>query len=533
MSKERIDTTISTPPPALGRDKVGRYEVICPIAGGGMASVYAGRLAGMAGFERLVAIKIIHNELAGDPAFIKMFLDEARLAAGIHHPNVGEIFEVGEDDGLYFMIGELVQGQSLRSFYRRARLADVAIDYSVAAHIGSQICLGAHAAHELRGQDGEPLNLIHRDISPRNILVSYNGFTKLIDFGVAWAKGRDGDSEEEAMKGKIGFMSPEQVRGEPPMDRRSDLFSLGIVLYLMLVGEHPFLGRTAVERLNKLIRGHVTPPRQIRPDLDPALEKIVLTALSPKMEDRFESAQHMGQELENYIRTIGANAGSETLAGLMERLFSKEMADREQVLRDYRAQQEKVKAAAPVQKEKPSFVEVASDVAEDVTEVTESVWKRRRLMWIGGAAAAVVIAIFLLVVASDNTPENAVVGSAPIDGQPELNRSKFGIGLQSEEKGPVRITLDIHPTTANVVLDAKDLKPGTREFELPADGASHELKFSAEGYIERIEQVVADKDMKISIYLNPIPTVRKSTKPKRRRSASSKNGPKLKRSPYD
>jgi serine/threonine-protein kinase len=498
-----------------------------------MASVYAGRLASMAGFERLVAIKIIHKELAEDPAFIKMFLDEARIVAGIHHPNVGEILEVGEDDGLYFMVGELVQGQSLRSFYRRAKLAEVEIDYSVAAHIGAQICFGAHAAHELRGQDGKALNLIHRDISPRNILVSYSGFTKLIDFGVAWAKGRDGDSKEEALKGKLGFMSPEQVRGEPPMDRRSDLFSLGIVLYLMLAGEHPFLGRTAVERLNKLIRGLVTPLRLIRPDLDPALEKIVHTALAPKMEDRFESAQQMGQELENYTRKIGANVGSETLAGLMKRLFSKEMTDREQVLRDFREQQEKVKSAAPVKKEKPSFVEVGSDVAEDVTEVTESVWKRHRLMWIGGAAAAVVVTIFLLVMASDNTPENATLGSAPIDGQPEFNRSKFGIRFQPEEKGPVRITLDIHPTTASVVLDAKDLKPGTRELELPADGASHELKFSAEGYIERIEQVVADKDTKISIYLHPVPKVRKSTKPKRRRAASPKSDPKLKRSPYD
>jgi serine/threonine-protein kinase len=304
----------------------------------------------MAGFERLVAITVIHKELIEDPAFIKMFLEDARIAAGIHHPNVGEMLEVGMDDGLCFVIGELIQGQSLRSMYRRAEGIGVDIPHTVAAYIGSQICLGAHAAHELCGQDGKPLNLIHRDISPRNILVSYDGFAKLIDFGMAWAEGRDGDSENEAMKGKIGFMSPEQVRGEPPMDRRSDLFSLGIVLYLMIAGEHPFCGRTPVTRLNKLIRGHMTPLRNLCPTVDPQLEKIVLTALSPRMENRFENAQQMGKELESYVRGAGAKVGSDMLSGLMHSLFVEEIEDHEKLLRECRKKSHKAVVDAPMEK---------------------------------------------------------------------------------------------------------------------------------------------------------------------------------------
>ncbi len=516
----------------MGRSKVGRYEVICPIAQGGMASVYAGRLASMAGFERLVAIKIIHEALAEDPAFIKMFLDEARIAAGIHHPNVGEILEVGEDDGLYFMIGELIQGQSLRSLYRCAKMNDVDIPNHVAAYIGSQICLGAHAAHELHDQDGTPLKLIHRDISPRNILVSYTGFTKLIDFGVAWAKGRDGDSGEEAMKGKIGFMSPEQVRGEPPLDRRSDLFSLGIVLYLMIVGEHPFLGRTAVERLNKLIRGHVTPPRQLCPDLDPALEKIVLTALSPKMEDRFESAQQMGQELENYIHDVGAKVGPDTLADLMNRLFAEDKQEQEKLLREYRKKQDQSQSAVPVREEKQekeeavkkvSFEEAQSDLAEDVTEVKEGSWNKRRWMWIGGVVAVAAVAVLMLLLpSSEPSSQNTSVGTGVMETEP---------GSEPAEKEPVRITLDVRPATATVTVDGKALQAGTREIEWPADGASHRLIFSAEGYVETIEQVEANQDTKLSIYLKPVPKIQKKEKTNKRKG-SPKRSPKLKRSPY-
>ena len=533
MSKDITDTAISTPPPPLGRDTVGRYEVICPVAQGGMASVYAGRLASMAGFERLVAIKVIHAHLAEDPAFIKMFLDEARIAAGIHHPNVGEILEVGEDNGLYFMIGELVQGQSLRTLFRRAKLADVDIDANIAVYIASQICLGAHAAHELRGQDGEPLNLIHRDISPRNVLVSYTGFTKLIDFGVAWAKGRDGESEEEAMKGKIGFMSPEQVRGEPPMDRRSDIFSLGIVLYLMLVGEHPFLGKTAVERLNRLIRGHVRPPREICPDLDPALETIVLTALAPEMNHRFETAQQMGQKLEAYLREVDAKVGPEMLAELMAGLFAQEMADREKVLRDYREQQEMVRAVSPDRDTTASFRDDVGDVAEEVTDFNVVARKRRRMMWMGGAAALVVAVLLVLLPMMTKESETAVVGTVPQNGQSGLGDTNLGMNYQPGEKDPVRIFLDIQPESATVVLDGKELKPGLREFELPANGETHQLKFSAEGFVEATHELVADKNTKIAIHLKPVPKVRKSTKSQKRRKTSRKKGLKLKRSPYD
>ncbi|HUT76709.1 MAG TPA: serine/threonine-protein kinase, partial [Polyangia bacterium] len=179
----------------MARERIGRYEVIYPLAHGGMAEVYVGRLPGMAGFEKFVAIKLIHAHLSKEKQFIKMFLDEARLAASIRHPNVAEIYEVGRDGDLYFMVGELVLGQDLHATMRQARKEDVAFPEALSAHIVSQVCLGLHEAHEHKDPDGDPLGLVHRDVTPRNILLSYGGFAKLADFGVAWAQNNLAHSE--------------------------------------------------------------------------------------------------------------------------------------------------------------------------------------------------------------------------------------------------------------------------------------------------------------------------------------------------
>jgi hypothetical protein len=276
--------------------------------------------------------------------------------------------------------------------------------------------------------------------------------------------------------------------------------------------------------------------------LDPALEKIMLTALSPKMEDRFESAQHLGQELENYIRRIGAKVGSDTLTGFMHRLFAKEIEDQENLLREYRKKQDKANLAASGREEKkekeqkqakPQYEEAESDLAEDVTEVKESRWNKQRWMWVVGTATVAVVAVFMLLLPSpEKSRQGASVGAGSTEAQPALKEAKPDPVLQPVKKESVRITLDVRPATANVIVDGKALKQGTREIELPADGTSHLLKFSADGYLETTEQVVADKDTKISIYLDAVPKVKKSEKPKKRGKDSSKRAPKLKRSPY-
>lgn len=264
-----------------------------------------------------------------------MFLDEARLAAGIHHPNVGEIFEVGEDDGMFFMVGELILGKDLRKLARRANNRGVAIPHCLFAEILSKVCLGLHEAHELTDMSGAPLNLIHRDISTRNILISYKGYVKLIDFGVAWAHGRLSHTAVGSTKGKIGFMSPEQLRGEK-LDRRADIFALGVVLYMITTNDHPFPGQSEGERLTKILTGDFIHPQKNNPDIDDEMTAIILKALAHDVNQRYATAAEMGDALTLYAKKHGVARGAADLAELMDKLFKKDLERHNQRIREHR-----------------------------------------------------------------------------------------------------------------------------------------------------------------------------------------------------
>jgi serine/threonine-protein kinase len=316
--------------------RIGRYDLIYRLGSGGMAAVFVGRLAGLAGFERVVSVKIIHHHLADSKKFINMFLDEARMAASIHHPNVVEIHEVGCDRGTYFMVGEFVHGPDLGRMLRRFEDNGKLPPPQYAAYIAAQVCMGLHAAHETRDKDGHPLNLIHRDVSPNNVLISYDGFVKLIDFGVAWARNKLAHTESGALKGKIGYISPEQILGQA-VDRRSDIFSVGVLLYIMSTLSHPFPGKSDAERLNKIISGQIQPPSEIRSDVHPGIERIILKAMAASPADRYSNAQEMAEDLTSFIVSIGETVKPQELGKLVSTEFEKEKPVHEASLKAYRA----------------------------------------------------------------------------------------------------------------------------------------------------------------------------------------------------
>src|SRR6185503_7485770 len=227
---------------------LGRYELLLPIAQGGMATVWAARQRGTRGFNKTVAIKTMLPTLSEDPQFEQMFLDEAALAAKIHHPNVAEILDLGEEEDVLYIVMEWVDGEALSTITKQAKKNNVTIQNHIALKVISQACLGLHAAHELKDEDtAESLQLVHRDVSPQNILVTYDGIVKLVDFGVAKAMGRaSGETSAGQLKGKVPYMSPEQAKGGT-IDRRTDIFAMGIVLYKMTTGLHPFLGDNDLE----------------------------------------------------------------------------------------------------------------------------------------------------------------------------------------------------------------------------------------------------------------------------------------------
>lgn len=269
---------------------LGRYEFLVPIAQGGMAAVWAARLHGTRGFSKTVAIKTMLPTISDDPMFEQMFLDEATIASNIRHPNVVQIQDLGEQNDILYLVMEWVDGEPL-SAIRRAAAKEGGIPRNVAVRIVADACAGLHAAHELKDEHGEPLGLVHRDISPQNILITYDGQVKIVDFGVAKAAGR-GAAETNAgqIKGKPPYMSPEQALGED-IDRRTDLFALGIILYQLTTGKHPFRGESDVITLQNIVSDRpIVAPRAFDKDYPRPLETVVMKALARDPAERYQTA---------------------------------------------------------------------------------------------------------------------------------------------------------------------------------------------------------------------------------------------------
>jgi serine/threonine protein kinase len=282
------------------RTRLGRYELLVPIARGGMARVWAARLHGQRGFQKLVAIKTILPHLAEEPEFERMFLDEARIASGVHHPNVCEIYELGEEKHTLYLVMEWVNGDSLSRVLRASGKTE-AVDPRVVARIVADACAGLHAAHELTDEDGRALGVVHRDLSPHNILLTADGTAKVADFGVAKALGQLHEATSAGqLKGKIAYMAPEQVTGSG-IDRRSDVFSLGCVLYEATTGQRPFRGDGDHQVMHAVLKGEFAAPTSLMRGYPQELERIVMRALSPQPILRYPTAERMRFALEEFL----------------------------------------------------------------------------------------------------------------------------------------------------------------------------------------------------------------------------------------
>ena len=281
-------------------DKLGRYELLVPIARGGMARVWAARLHGQRGFQKLVALKTILPHLADEPEFERMFLDEARIASGVHHPNVCEIYELGEEKRTLYLAMEWVSGDSLARVLRASGKTE-ALEPRVVARIVADACAGLHAAHELTDDDGRSLGVVHRDLSPHNILLTADGTAKVADFGVAKALGQLHEATSAGqLKGKIAYMAPEQVTGNQ-IDRRSDVFSLGCVLYEATTGQRPFRGDGDHQVMHAVLKGEYPPPASLVRGYPQELERIVARALSQQPILRYPTAERMRFALEEFV----------------------------------------------------------------------------------------------------------------------------------------------------------------------------------------------------------------------------------------
>lgn len=299
-----------------------RYHAVRKIADGGSAEVFLGEQQGAAGFRRPVVLKRIHPALYADEHFRELLVEEAHLAMSLHHPNLVEVLDLGESNGRYFLVLELVDGWTLGQVAKRGRDAGLALPLELCVYVAAEICRGLAYAHQ-RTRGGKPLGVVHRDICPNNVLVSLHADVKVTDFGIARANSRPDDTRPGMIRGKPMYMSPEQTRGEV-LDARSDLFSVGTVLYTLLTGQLPFPGPTDREYLAQISSSDAPSPDTVRKDLPKELCRLVQKAMARKKEDRFASAQEMLFALEHVQRTALKPAGRSELEGWLRTLTAKD-----------------------------------------------------------------------------------------------------------------------------------------------------------------------------------------------------------------
>jgi serine/threonine-protein kinase len=303
------------PSPLAPGFKLDRYELLCPIAEGGMASVWIARQTGKHGFEKLVAVKTILPKFAADARFQKMFVDEARIASRIEHANVAQILDVGEQHGTTYLVMEYVDGYSLSTVNRSLQKKGIKMAPGVLLRLMGEVCGGLHAAHELRNADGALLGVVHRDVSPQNVLVSTRGITKLIDFGIAKARDRGaGDTNTETLKGKVRYMAPEQAHGHN-VDRRADLWAVGAIMYHFLAGKPPYDGENDVQTLLLLTSGRAPPA--LPATVHGAIAAVVNRALATVPDQRYATAAEMQQAVQDAMVEAKASSSAAAVASFL------------------------------------------------------------------------------------------------------------------------------------------------------------------------------------------------------------------------
>ncbi len=316
-----IDGPTTTAPvdTASGTRGYGPYQLLERVAVGGMAEVFRAKRTGVEGFEKVVAVKRILSHLSDNKEFVDMFIDEAKMVAGLAHPNVAQIFDLGKHEKNYWIAMEYVHGRDLRTIMRRAREHGLRIPLDISTYVVSKVCAALEYAHRKKDDKGQPMLIVHRDISPQNILISFEGDVKLTDFGIAKAASKASTTDKGALRGKLLYMSPEQAWGKP-MDKRSDVFSLGIVFYETLTEQKPFLGTSEMSILETVRECRVPPPTTINDKIPEKLERVVMKALERDPEVRYQDAGEMLRDLERVLHEWQPATAS-GLARFLEILF--------------------------------------------------------------------------------------------------------------------------------------------------------------------------------------------------------------------
>jgi serine/threonine protein kinase len=405
----------------------GKYTLLRKLAAGGMAEIFLALHRSMAGFEKLVVIKRILPSMNQDQAFIDMLLHEARIAATLSHPNIVQIFDVGQVEGTYYIAMEHIHGEDIRSIVRgmrRKAVMEFPMEHALTIALG--VCAGLAYAHDKRDLEGRPIGIVHRDISPQNIVVTFTGDVKIVDFGIAKSeKATAEDTKDGALKGKVPYMSPEQAAGKD-IDLRSDIFAVGVVLFELTTGRRLFKGQNEFETLKLILESDYPAPSDVRPEYPKPLERIVMRALQKRREDRYQSAREMQADLEAFVREERIACSAVNLTHWMQMLFADKLAQQNEALQDIKQLADVI---ASQQKEwDPTATQTGTFTGPIVTQtIVEAPRKNNAPLFAGVAVALVVAAGVFFAVRSPVQPGGAATAGPTTSAAPEAARGFLDI----------------------------------------------------------------------------------------------------------
>jgi serine/threonine-protein kinase len=491
-------------------DAAGKYHVLMELGRGGTAVVNAGIARGIGGFTKIVVLKNIKEEFLSDRETVRMFVNEARLSARMNHPNVVQVYEVFRQNRLPVIVMEYLDGQPLARIQPRA-FNDPSYTTAMAVSILCRVLAGLQYAHTLADYDGTPLELVHRDVSPQNVMITYDGQVKLVDFGIAKLSSSSQNTKTGIVKGKIAYMAPEQLEGGL-LDRRSDLFAVGVMLWESIARQRMWGARSDAEIVRCLVLDDVPQIRQAVPDVDPELARICDKSLAVDADERYLSAEQFQTDLETYLGSRGMVVRQQEIAEVVTRVCSD--------LRDNSAEQlkaELAKFAAGA----PGWEDALTAFEELHTPLPESD-DRRNKWWLFALAAllafGMVAAVYSLMGERHQPVAENGAAAAPLPAPPPP-APPVRETPPPEPPPPVQVTLRVHvtPSDALVSLDGNRLAGSPLSLSLPKDEVEHELRVEAEGYETQTRKLRLTEDLDLKLELKELPEPSKPAPVSRRR----------------
>ncbi len=475
----------------LGQHK---YRILMELGEGGTAHVFLAIARGPSGFNKLVVLKALKRSLSGDEDFRRMFMNEARLSARLNHPNIVQVNEVIEQDGLPVIVMQYLEGRPLLDIINRA-----SSKLSLGMHL-QIICdslSGLHYSHELSDYDGTPLQVVHRDMTPHNVFVTFDGQVKLLDFGIAKLSGSVAETQEGVLKGKLRYMPPEQIMGEP-VDRRTDIYAVGVMLWEAATGLRMWRTLAEATIMNRVLEGRIPTPRTERPDVDADLERIIMKALATDASERYPSVIELQSELEAHMGSRNLGSTPREIGAFVADLFTDFRQETKKAIEEKLAHEGSLNWADSV----PISIAASASVSLQSKQLLSPQRKYRweLVAWTVGLTLLGVLLIFFASTKKFGARPAVFASSGPAN----LMVPSIEVSVPAVTTHPINLRISASPASARVLIDGQSVAGNPANISVVSDGSTHTVTVQAEDYTPRQMSIIYDRDQDVVVALDQV-----------------------------